>query len=82
MSPLKLFEYLAGGAPVAAVDLPPIAAVEEKGVFLAPAGGDILPAVARALAAGRASEAERRAFLARHSWQQRVDQILGLALAP
>jgi teichuronic acid biosynthesis glycosyltransferase TuaH len=82
MSPLKLFEYLAGGAPVAAVDLPPIAAVEEKGVFLAPAGGDIVPAVARALAAGRASEAERRAFLGRHSWQQRVDQILALALAP
>jgi teichuronic acid biosynthesis glycosyltransferase TuaH len=82
MSPLKLFEYLAGGAPVAAVDLPPIAAVEENGVFLAPAGGDIVPAVARALAAGRASERERRAFLQRHSWQQRVDQILGLALAP
>jgi glycosyltransferase involved in cell wall biosynthesis len=81
MSPLKLFEYLAGGAPVAAVDLPPITAVDEKGVFLAPAGGDIVPAVARALAAGRASEPERRAFLGRHSWQQRVDQILGLALA-
>ena len=82
MSPLKLFEYLAGGAPVAAVDLPPIAAVEEKHVFLAPAGGDIVPAVARALEAGRASEAERRAFLRRHSWQQRVDRILELALAP
>jgi teichuronic acid biosynthesis glycosyltransferase TuaH len=82
MSPLKLFEYLAGGAPVAAVDLAPIAAVEEKRVFLAPAGGDIVPAVARALEAGRASEAERKAFLRRHSWQQRVDRILELALAP
>jgi teichuronic acid biosynthesis glycosyltransferase TuaH len=81
MSPLKLFEYLAGGAPVAAVDLAPIAAVEEKHVFLAPAGGDIVPAVARALADGRASEEERRAFLQRHSWEQRVDRILGLALA-
>jgi hypothetical protein len=55
MSPLKLFEYLAVGAPVAAVDLAPIAAVEEKHVFLAPAGGDIVPAVARALGDGRAS---------------------------
>ena len=27
MSPLKLYEYLAGGRPVAAVDLPPIATV-------------------------------------------------------
>jgi teichuronic acid biosynthesis glycosyltransferase TuaH len=81
MSPLKLFEYLAGGAPVAAVDLPPIAAVEEERVFLAPAGGDILPALARALEAGRSSEQERRAFLQRHSWQRRIDQILELALA-
>ena len=63
MSPLKLFEYLAGGAPVAAVDLPPIAAVEEERVFLVPAGGDIVPATARALEAGRSSEQERRAFL-------------------
>jgi glycosyltransferase involved in cell wall biosynthesis len=81
MSPLKLFEYLAGGAPVAAVDLPPIAAVEEERVFLVPPGGDIVPAVARALEAGRASESERAAFLRRHSWTQRVDQILELALA-
>jgi glycosyltransferase involved in cell wall biosynthesis len=81
MSPLKLFEYLAGGAPVAAVDLPPIAAVEEERVFLAPAGGDIVPAVARALERGRASERERQAFLRRHSWEQRVDRILELALA-
>ena len=50
-------------------------------MFLAPAGGDILPAVARALGDGRASVAERRAFLQRHSWEQRVDRILGLALA-
>jgi glycosyltransferase involved in cell wall biosynthesis len=81
MSPLKLFEYLAGGAPVAAVDLPPIAAVEEKNVFLVPPEGDMVPAVARALAAGRVSEHERRAFLRRHSWEQRIDRILELALS-
>jgi glycosyltransferase involved in cell wall biosynthesis len=82
MSPLKLYEYLAGGAPVAAVDLPPIVAAGEERAFLAPAGGDIVPAVARALEAGRSSEEERRAFLRRHSWQERIDQILELALAP
>ena len=82
MSPLKLFEYLAGGAPVAAVDLAPIAAIEEKHVFLAPAGGDIVPAVARALGDGRASEPERRAFLQRHSWEQRVDRARGWRWRP
>lgn len=45
MSPLKLYEYLAGGRPVAAVDLPPIAAVDGR-VALAPAGGELAPAVA------------------------------------
>src|SRR5206468_2528417 len=38
MSPLKLYEYLAAGRPVAAVDLPPIAAVGGR-VALAPPGG-------------------------------------------
>jgi hypothetical protein len=38
MSPLNPYEYLAGGRPVAAVDLPPIAGVDGR-VALAPVGG-------------------------------------------
>jgi teichuronic acid biosynthesis glycosyltransferase TuaH len=80
MSPLKLYEYLAGGRPVAAVDLPPIAAVDGR-VVLAPAGGELAPAVAEALARGPASEAERLEFLERHAWSRRFDQLLAIALA-
>jgi teichuronic acid biosynthesis glycosyltransferase TuaH len=79
MSPLKLYEYLAGGRPVAAVDLPPIAAVEGR-VALAPAGGDLVPAVARALELGPAPEPERLAFVRAHAWSRRFDALLAVAL--
>jgi len=80
MSPLKLYEYLAGGRPVAAVDLPPIAAVEGR-VVLAPVGGDLAPAVAQAMALGPATEAERLEFVERHAWSRRFDELLRIALA-
>jgi glycosyltransferase involved in cell wall biosynthesis len=79
MSPLKLYEYLAGGRPVAAVDLPPIAAVEGR-VALTPPGGEFAPAVARALALGPAPEPERLEFLERNSWTRRFERLIGLAL--
>lgn len=80
MSPLKLYEYLAAGRPVASVDLPPIAGVDGR-VALAPAGGDLVPAVAEALRMGPAPEGERLAFVERHAWSERVDALLRLALA-
>jgi glycosyltransferase involved in cell wall biosynthesis len=80
MSPLKLFEYLAGGRPVAAVDLPPIAATEGR-VALGPPGGDLRPAVERALAMGPAPEPERLAFVREHDWARRFEQLLDVALA-
>ena len=79
MSPLKLYEYLAGGRPVAAVDLPPIADVEGR-VVLAPIGGELAPAVAQALALGPAPEAERLQFLVRNAWSRRLDELLAIAL--
>lgn len=81
MSPLKLFEYLAGGRPVAAVDLPPIAAVDSDRLVLGPVGGDLRPAVARALEIGPATEAERLAFVDANAWSRRFDRLLELALA-
>jgi teichuronic acid biosynthesis glycosyltransferase TuaH len=80
MSPLKLYEYLAGGRPVAAVDLPPIAAVDGR-VVLAPVGGELAPAVGQALALGPAPEAERLKFVDRNSWSRRFDELLSIALA-
>lgn len=79
MSPLKLYEYLAAGLPVAAADLPPIRGVDDR-VVLGPVGGNLVPAVARALELGRAPELERLAFVREHSWAGRFDALLELAL--
>jgi teichuronic acid biosynthesis glycosyltransferase TuaH len=81
MSPLKLYEYLAGGRPVASVDLPPIRRVTGR-VALVPPGGDFAAGVARALELGPAPEAERRAFVEQNSWGRRFDDLLEFALAP
>ena len=81
MSPLKLYEYLAGGRPVAAVDLEPIAAVDSPRVVLGPVAGDLRPAVAKALEIGPASEADRLAFVRENSWSGRFERLLELALA-
>ena len=79
MSPLKIYEYLAGGGPVAATDLPPLRGIEGP-LALAEPGGDFVAAVRAALAAGPMSERERRAFIARNSWSRRCDEVLALAL--
>jgi teichuronic acid biosynthesis glycosyltransferase TuaH len=79
MSPLKLYEYLAGGRPVVATDLPPVRGIDDR-VLLVPAGGDYVAAVRRALALGSASEAERRAFVAANAWRHRHDEILSVVL--
>lgn len=81
MSPLKLYEYLAGGRPVAAVDLPGIAGVDAR-VELAATGAELVPAVARALARGPMTEAERRRFVLENGWAHRIDSVIELALAP
>ena len=81
MSPLKLFEYLAAGLPVAATDLPPIRRIDHPRVVLAAPGGDFTDACRRALELGRAPDSERLRFIEANSWQVRHDQLLDLALA-
>jgi glycosyltransferase involved in cell wall biosynthesis len=80
MSPLKLYEYLAGGLPVVASDLAPMRGVDPR-VVLVPEGGDFAEAIREALALGNASETDRRAFVEANSWASRHDALLDLALA-
>jgi glycosyltransferase involved in cell wall biosynthesis len=76
MSPLKLYEYLAGGAPVAALDLPPIRDVSPRVIIR----DDLVEAIEAALALGRAPEDERRRFAADNSWASRQGRIVEIAL--
>ncbi|HXD56184.1 MAG TPA: glycosyltransferase [Solirubrobacteraceae bacterium] len=80
MSPLKLYEYLAGGLPVVAADLGPVRGVSE-GVTLVPPGGGYAKGAKAALGRGRSAEEERLAFIAANSWRARQDDLLELALA-
>jgi teichuronic acid biosynthesis glycosyltransferase TuaH len=77
MSPLKLYEYLAGGAPVAALDLAPIRDVSPRVAIR----DDLTEAIAAALALGRAAEHERREFAEASSWRRRQEAIVQMALA-
>lgn len=80
MSPLKLYEYLAGGARVVATDLPPVRDVDPSVVLVEP-GGAFADAVATALERPRPSEETRRAFVQANSWTSRHEAFLDLALA-
>ncbi|HEX5593982.1 MAG TPA: glycosyltransferase [Solirubrobacterales bacterium] len=79
MSPLKIYEYMAGGGPVAATDLPPLRGIEGPLELVAP-GGDFVAGVRAALARGPMAEAERQRFVADNAWPQRTDEVLALAL--
>lgn len=76
MSPLKLYEYLAGGAPVAALDLAPIRDVSPRVMIR----DNLTEAIAAALALGRAPDPERLEFARANSWQQRQEPIVRMAL--
>lgn len=80
MSPLKLYEYLGGGLPVAATDLEPMRGIDPR-VLLVPEGGDFAGAVRSALTLGRADEQERGTFVQANSWRSRHDTLLRFALA-
>jgi glycosyltransferase involved in cell wall biosynthesis len=78
MSPLKLYEYLAGGRPVAASDLEPVRSGDSR-IVLAPEGEGFAEAVEEALNRGPLSEEDRIAFVDANSWARRHEQILMLA---
>ena len=67
VSPLKAFEYLAMGVPVAAPPLEPLAGLDGVHTDL-----DLTAAVRRALASARP---DRRAAIANHGWGERLGRL-------
>ncbi|GGE98647.1 glycosyltransferase [Mycetocola zhadangensis] len=80
MSPLKVYEYLAAGCPVLAIDLPPVRRIDER-VLLTSTVADFADRLDEALALGPAAEAERLRFVSENSWASRHLRILGTAWA-
>jgi glycosyltransferase involved in cell wall biosynthesis len=78
MSPLKIYEYLAAGRPVAASDLPPVRAVDPH-IVCVPRGRSFADGVEEALRRGPLREADRLAFLDANSWARRHAQIIRFA---
>ncbi len=79
MSPLKLYEYLAGGRPVAASDLPPVKVADPRIVRVAQ-GRSFADGVTEALSRGPLTEDERLDFIEANSLARRHEQILNIAL--
>jgi teichuronic acid biosynthesis glycosyltransferase TuaH len=78
MSPLKLYEYLAGGRSVAATDLMPMRGVDDSVELVAPER-PFEEAVAAALKRGPMPEADRLDFIRHNSWEDRMTRIFELA---
>ena len=81
MSPLKLYEYLAAGAPVLTPSFGPVRGISDR-VLLTEDVSGFAEALPRALALGRAPEAEREAFVVANSWRARHDEMLAFCLGP
>jgi len=79
MSPLKLYEYLAAGKPVVAVDLEPIRAVGGSLLYRTPE--EFVSQVRVALKQPPTPESARLAFIEDNSWSSRFDKLVDFALA-
>jgi len=79
MSPMKLYEYLAAGKPVATVDIPAVHGVSERVII---ASSDGFPgAVRTALEMPGLDEGERLEFVRANSWAARHGRTLRVMLA-
>lgn len=80
MSPLKFYEYLAAGLPVAATDLEPMRGVHDW-VTLGDDPATFVAATRAAIKRGRMPEDARARFLADNSWEERHRALLSHAFA-
>jgi teichuronic acid biosynthesis glycosyltransferase TuaH len=79
MSPLKLYEYLAAGLPVATVDLPPVHGVDDERVYIC-RREDWAAGLSCAVAMGRADEDRRLRFIEEASWHKRMRPVVDAAV--
>ncbi|MCW2583710.1 MAG: hypothetical protein JWQ53_2500 [Klenkia sp.] len=79
MSPLKLYEYLAAGAPVLTPGFGPVQGVDPHVLITDDVGG-FADRLTEALAVGRMDEARRRQFVHDNSWASRHEQMLAFCL--
>jgi glycosyltransferase involved in cell wall biosynthesis len=77
MSPLKVYEYLAGGLPVVTVDLPEMRRLGGRVIVCEP--DRVADGAGRALAMGRAAESDRERFIEQNSWGARYEALLDFA---
>lgn len=78
MSPLKIYEYLAGGAPVLSIDLAPVRGIDPR-VLLTDTTAQFVDRLDEALALGPADEQSRHDFVTANSWRSRHERILDVA---
>jgi glycosyltransferase involved in cell wall biosynthesis len=79
MSPLKLYEYLAAGKPVATTELAPVSGVSER--VISAGAGDFVAAVRAALSLPPQDEAARLEFVRANCWDARQERTLSVLLA-
>lgn len=78
ISPLKLYDYLAAGLPVASLEIPAVADFRQY-IHVARRPEDFIAAVEAALAdTSPARRAQRRTVAAQHTWEARGEQLSGL----
>jgi teichuronic acid biosynthesis glycosyltransferase TuaH len=78
-SPLKLYDYLAAGKPVATTGLRPVTEISERVISACP--GDFVAAVQAALELPQQDEKDRQEFLRSNSWEARHDRTIRVLLA-
>jgi glycosyltransferase involved in cell wall biosynthesis len=79
MSPLKLYEYLAAGLPVLAVDLPPMRGVDDERVRLA-RPEEWAQALRGSLRMGPVQEDRRLRFIDEVAWSSRMQPVVDAAV--
>jgi hypothetical protein len=77
-SPLKLYDYLAAGIPIASIEMPPIRPFKSY-IHIAHCPQDFAQAVRAALLDTTPERFQmRRQIAAQHTWEARVEQLSGV----